>query len=186
MTPSQVSSQIDCQAIPSFRTGASLFVSALENEGVEYIFGVPGEENLDLLESLRTSTIHLVVTRHEQVAGFMAATYGRLTGKPGVCLSTLGPGATNLVTAAAYASLGGMPMLMITGQKAILEGRQARFQIIDTVAMLHPLTKSARQVVHARNIPTLVSDAFRIAQSERPGAVHLELPEDIAAQMVER
>lgn len=186
MSRSQVSSQIDRPAILSFRTGASLFVSALENEGVEYIFGVPGEENLDLLESLRTSTIQLIVTRHEQVAGFMAATYGRLTGKAGVCLSTLGPGATNLVTAAAYASLGGMPMLMITGQKAILEARQARFQIIDTVAMLRPLTKSARQVVHARNIPTLVRNAFRIAQSERPGAVHLELPEDIAAQMVEK
>lgn len=167
------------------RTGADLFVRALENEGVEYIFGVPGEENLDLLESIRTSTIRLIVTRHEQVAGFMAATYGRLTGKPGVCLSTLGPGATNLVTAAAYASLGGMPMLMITGQKPILSSRQARFQIIDTVAMLRPLTKSARQVLHANSIPTLVRDAFRVAQSERPGPVHLELPEDIAAQTTE-
>jgi acetolactate synthase-1/2/3 large subunit len=130
---------------------------------VKYVFGIPGEENLDLLEALRTSTIRLVVTRHEQVAGFMAATYGRLTGEPGVCLSTLGPGATNLVTAAAYASLGGMPMLMITGQKPILRSRQARFQIIDTVAMMRPLTKSARQVIDASNIPTLVRDAFRIA-----------------------
>jgi acetolactate synthase-1/2/3 large subunit len=149
---------------------------------VKYVFGIPGEENLDLLEALRTSTIRLVVTRHEQVAGFMAATYGRLTGEPGVCLSTLGPGATNLVTAAVYASLGGMPMLMITGQKPILRSRQARFQIIDTVAMMRPLTKSARQVIDASNIPTLVRDAFRIAQSERPGPVHLELPEDIAAE----
>src|SRR5471032_2423043 len=122
--------------------GAELMVLALENEGVDCIFGVPGEENLDFLEALRTSTIKLVVTRHEQVAGFMAATYGRLTGKPGVCLSTLGPGATNFVTAAAYAYLGGMPMLMITGQKPILHSRQARFQIIDTVAMMRPLTKS--------------------------------------------
>ncbi|MEO6817181.1 MAG: acetolactate synthase large subunit [Edaphobacter sp.] len=162
--------------------GSELFVRALENEGVEYIFGVPGEENLDLLESLRTSSIKFVVTRHEQVAGFMAATYGRLTGKPGVCLSTLGPGATNLVTAAAYASLGGMPMLMITGQKPILHGRQARFQIIDTVSMMRPITKSAKQVVDAGNIPTLVRDAFRVAQAERPGPVHLELPEDIASQ----
>ena len=122
--------------------GSDAFVRALENEGVQYVFGVPGEENLDLLESLRTSSIRLVVTRHEQTAGFMAATYGRLTGRPGVCLSTLGPGATNLVTAAAYASLGGMPMLMITGQKPIRHSRlQARFQIIDTVAMLRPLTK---------------------------------------------
>ena len=162
-----------------------MFVRALENEGVERIFGVPGEENLDLLESLRTSSIKLVVTRHEQVAGFMAATYGRLTGRPGVCLSTLGPGATNLVTAAAYASLAGMPMLMITGQKPILHSRQARFQIIDAVAMMRPLTKSARQIIDARNIPTLVRDAFRLALAERPGPVHLELPEDIAAQMVE-
>jgi acetolactate synthase-1/2/3 large subunit len=162
--------------------GSDLFVRALENEGVQYVFGVPGEENLDLLESLRTSSVRLVVTRHEQSAGFMAATYGRLTGKPGVCLSTLGPGATNLVTAAAYASLGGMPVLMITGQKPIRQSRQARFQIIDTVAMMRPLTKSARQVLDARNIPTLVRDAFRVASAERPGTVHLELPEDVAAQ----
>ena len=125
--------------------GSDLFVRALENEGVQSVFGVPGEENLDLLESLRTSSVRLVVTRHEQSAGFIAATYGRLTGKPGVCLSTLGPGATNLVTAAAYALLGGMPVLMITGQKPIRQSRQARFQIIDTVAMMRPLTKSARR-----------------------------------------
>ena len=165
--------------------GSDVFIRALENEGVQYIFGVPGEENLDLLESLHGSTIQLVVTRHEQAAGFMAATYGRLTGKPGVCLSTLGPGATNFVTAAAYALLGGMPMLMITGQKPIRHSRQARFQIIDTVAMMRPITKSARQVADARNIATLVRDAFRVAQSERPGPVHLELPEDIAAQCTE-
>ena len=165
--------------------GSDLFVRALENEGVEYIFGVPGEENLDLLESLHGSAIELIVTRHEQVAGFMAATYGRLTGKPGVCLSTLGPGATNFVTAAAYALLGGMPMLMITGQKPVRHSRQARFQIIDTVGMMRSLTKSARQVADARNIPTLIRDAFRIAQAERPGPVHLELPEDIAAQLTE-
>ena len=165
--------------------GAELLVSALEKESVQQIFGVPGEENLDMLESLRTSRIKVVVTRHEQVAGFMAATYGRLTGKPGVCLSTLGPGATNLVTAAAHASLGGMPMLMITGQKPVLQSRQAQFQIIDTVSMMRPLTKSAKQVIDAGNIPTLVRDAFRVAEAERPGPVHLELPEDIAAQLTE-
>ena len=166
--------------------GSDIFVRALENEGVRYIFGVPGEENLDFLESLRKSKIRLIVTRHEQVAGFMAATYGRLTGSPGVCLSTLGPGAANFVTAAAYASLGGMPMLLITGQKPILQSRQARFQVIDTVAMMRPLTKMAKQVLDAGNIPALVRDAFRVAQEERPGPVHLELPEDIAAQMTER
>ena len=127
------------------QTGAELLVRALELEGVEYIFGVPGEENLELLEAIRTSSIKFIVTRHEQVAGFMASTYGRLIGKPGVCLSTLGPGATNLVTAAAYALLGGMPMLMITGQKSIFHRKQARFQIIDTVAMMQPLAKSACQ-----------------------------------------
>lgn len=166
--------------------GSDLIVRALENEGVEFIFGVPGEENLDMIESLRTSKIRLIVTRHEQVAGFMAATYGRLTGKAGVCLSTLGPGATNLVTAVAYAYLGGMPMLLITGQKPILASRQARFQIIDTVAMMRPLTKSAKQVIDAGNIPTLIRDAFRTAEGERPGPVHLELPEDIASQTTKR
>ena len=98
---------------------SDLFIKALEHEGVEYIFGLPGEENLDLLESIRKSNIKFLVARHEQCAGFMAATYGRLTGKTGVCLTTLGPGATNLVTAAAYAQLAAMPMLMITGQKPI-------------------------------------------------------------------
>jgi acetolactate synthase-1/2/3 large subunit len=141
--------------------GSDLIVRALENEGVEFIFGVPGEENLDMIESLRTSKIRLIVTRHEQVAGFMAATYGRLTGKAGVCLSTLGPGATNLVTAVAYAYLGGMPMLLVTGQKPILTSRQARFQIIDTVAMLRPISKSAKQIIDAGNIPTLIRAAFR-------------------------
>jgi acetolactate synthase-1/2/3 large subunit len=165
--------------------GSDIFVRALENEGVDYVFGVPGEENLDFLESLRTSSITLIVTRHEQAAAFMAATYGRLTGRPGVCFSTLGPGATNLVTGAAYALLGGSPMLMITGQKPVLHSRQARFQIIDAVGMMKPLTKLARQIVDAHSIPTLVRDAFRIAQEERPGPVHIELPEDIAAQEVD-
>jgi acetolactate synthase-1/2/3 large subunit len=161
---------------------SDLFVRALENEGVEYVFGVPGEENLDLLESLRTSSIKLVLTRHEQGAGFMAATYGRLTGKPGVCLATLGPGATNLVTPAAYAQLGGMPLLMITGQKPIKSSKQGRFQIVDIVGMMKPITKFAQQIVNVNNIPNLVRESFRLATEERPGAVHLELPEDIAAE----
>ena len=114
--------------------GSDLLVAALENEGVERIFGVPGEENLDVVESLRTSAIELVLTRHEQAAAFMAATHGRLTGRPGVCIATLGPGALNFSTGAAYAHLGAMPMIMITGQKAIMTSRQARFQIVDMVA----------------------------------------------------
>ena len=161
--------------------GSDLLVAALENEGVAYIFAIPGEENLDVLESLRRSRIKLVLTRHEQAAGFMAATYGRLNGRAGVCLTTLGPGALNLTTAAAYAHLGAMPMVMITGQKAIRSSRQARFQIVDIVAAMRPLTKMATQIVSAQSIPTLVRDAFRVAQQERPGPVHLELPEDIAA-----
>ena len=162
---------------------SDLFVRQLETEGVRYIFGIPGEENLDLLESLHSSkTIKLIVTRHEQAAGFMAATQGRLTGEAGVCLSTLGPGATNLVTAAAYAQLGAMPMLMITGQKPIKKSKQGGFQIVDIVHMMQPLTKSARQIVSGDTIPSALRDAFRLAKEERPGAVHLELPEDIAAE----
>jgi acetolactate synthase-1/2/3 large subunit len=165
--------------------GSDLLVAALENEGVERIFAIPGEENLDVLESLRRSKIKLVLTRHEQAAGFMAATCGRLTGRAGVCLTTLGPGALNLTTAAAYAHLGAMPMVMITGQKAIRSSRQARFQIVDIVATMRPLTKMATQIVSAQSIPTLVRDAFRVAQQERPGPVHLEVPEDIAAEEAE-
>ncbi|AIG00327.1 acetolactate synthase large subunit [Alteromonas australica] len=161
---------------------SDLFVKALEAEGVEYIFGIPGEENLDLLESLRTSTIKLILTRHEQGAGFMAATYGRLTGKVGVCLATLGPGATNLVTPAAYAQLGAMPMLMITGQKPIKTSKQGCFQVIDIVDMMRPITKFTAQVVSGDRIPSMVREAFRLAHEERPGAVHIELPEDIAVE----
>ncbi len=165
--------------------GSDLLVAALENEGVSRIYGIPGEENLDVVEAIRRSCIELVLTRHEQAAAFMAATYGRLTGKPGVCITTLGPGALNLTTGAAYALLGAMPMIMITGQKGILSSRQARFQIVDVVAAMRPLTKLARQIISPRMIPTLVREAFRVAQEERPGPVHLELPEDIAAEKCE-
>ena len=159
---------------------SDLFVKALEAEGVEYIFGIPGEENLDFLDSLRNSKIRLILTRHEQAAGFMAATYGRLTGRAGVCLSTLGPGATNFVTAAAYGQLGALPMLMITGQKPIKSSKQGKFQIVDVVEMMKPLTKYTQQIVGGDNIPSRVHEAFRLAEEERPGATHLELPEDIA------
>lgn len=161
--------------------GSDLFVAALENEGVDRIFGVPGEENLDVLESLRTSRIEVILTRHEQAAAFMAATHGRLTGRPGVCLATLGPGALNLSTGAAYAHLGAMPMILVTGQKPVMSAKQARFQIVDIVASMKPLTKMTRQIVSTAAIPATVRDAFRIAMEERPGPVHLELPEDVAA-----
>ena len=162
---------------------SDLFVKALERENVEYIFAVPGEENLDLLESLRKSEqIRLILTRHEQGAAFMAAIYGRLTGRAGVCMATLGPGATNLVTPAAYAHLGAFPMVMITGQKPILKSKQGQFQIIDVVRLFEPICKMSKQIVHGNTIPSLVREAFRISQEERPGAVLLELPEDIAAE----
>jgi acetolactate synthase I/II/III large subunit len=166
--------------------GSDLLVKALENEGVERIFGVPGEENLDVVESLHGSKIELIVTRHEQAAAFMASTYGRLTGHPGVCLSTLGPGALNFSTGAAYALLGAMPMILITGQKGILSSKQARFQIVDVVSSLTPLTKMARQIVSTATIPTIVREAFRVARQERPGPVHLELPEDIAGEEIDQ
>src|SRR5215813_8494413 len=164
------------------KKGSDLLVAALEQEGVDRIFGVPGEENLDVVESLRNSKIQLVLTRHEQAAAFMAATHGRLTGRPGVCIATLGPGALNFSTGAAYAHLGAMPMVMLTGQKGILFSRQARFQIVDIIATMRPITKMARQIVSGASIPTLVRDAFRVAMEERPGPVLLELPEDIARE----
>ncbi|MGB3318426.1 MAG: acetolactate synthase large subunit [Sphingopyxis granuli] len=162
---------------------SDLFIACLEEEGVEYIFGVPGEENLDMLDSLsRSKQIRLILTRHEQGAGFMAATYGRHTGRTGVCMATLGPGATNFVTAAAYAQLGGMPMLMVTGQKPIKKSKQGRFQILDVVGMMKPITKFTHQLASADNIPSRVREAFRLAEEEKPGAAHIEFPEDIAEE----
>ncbi len=165
------------------KNASDLFIEALEAEGIEYIFGIPGEENLAFLESLSHSKkIKLILTRHEQGAGFMAATYGRLTGKTGVCISTLGPGATNFATAAAYAQLGGMPMLMITGQKPIKSSKQGRFQIIDIVDMMRPFVKFTHQLASGDNVASKVREAIRLAEEEKPGAVHLELPEDIAEE----
>jgi len=161
---------------------SQLLIKCLESAGIKYIFGLPGEENLAVLDAIRESSIKLVVTRDEQSAVFMAATVGRLTGKAGVALSTLGPGATNLVTGVAYAQLGGMPLLVITGQKPIRKSKQGRFQIIDVVRMMEPITKFTRTIVSADRIPSAVHQAVRLAETERPGAVHLELPEDIAEE----
>lgn len=163
-----------------FMKASDLFVAQLEEEGVEYIFGLPGEENLDFLESLRTSKIKLIVTRHEQAAAFMAATYGRLTGKTGVCFSTLGPGATNLVTGVAQAQLIGTPFISISGQKALTDNWQGRFQLVDVVRMMEPLCKKAVSITDPGMIPTVIRNAFKHAEAERPGAVHIELPEDVA------
>jgi len=166
-------------------TTSDIFVKILESQGVEYIFGLPGEENLDFLEAIRKSNIKLIVTRHEQVAAFMAATYGRLTGKPGVCLATLGPGALNLVNGVAYAQLGGMPLIAITGQKALLENWQAKFQVVDVVGVMRPITKWATTVPAPRMMSKVAYQALTIAREERPGAVHIEIPEDIAGMEFE-
>lgn len=159
-----------------------LFVKSLETSGVTYIFGVPGEENLALLDAIRSSSIKFIVTRDEQTAVFMAATVGRLTGRVGVALSTLGPGATNLVTGVAYAQLGAMPVLVITGQKPIKKSKQGKFQILDVVGMMKPITKMSETIVSADRITSAVYQAIRTAENERPGAVHLEFPEDIAEE----
>lgn len=161
---------------------SDLFVAQLKEEGVEYIFGLPGEENLDLLESLRTSDIKLIITRHEQAASFMAAAYGRMTGKAGVCFSTLGPGATNIVTGVAQAQLTGSPLISISGQKALIDNWQARFQLIDIVRMMEPLCKKAVSITDPGLIPTVLRNAFKHAEAERPGSVHIELPEDVAGK----
>ena len=163
---------------------AELLVRCLENEGVEYVFGLPGEENLHVLEALRHSSIQFITTRHEQGAAFMADLYGRLTGKAGVCLSTLGPGATNLMTGVADANLDGAPLVAITGQVGTDRMHIESHQYLDLVAMFAPVTKWNAQIVRPSITPEIVRKAFKIAQSEKPGAVHIDLPENIAAMPV--
>jgi acetolactate synthase I/II/III large subunit len=163
---------------------AELLVQCLENEGVEYVFGLPGEENLHVLEALKHSSIQFITTRHEQGAAFMADVYGRLTGKAGVCLSTLGPGATNLMTGVADANLDGAPLVAITGQVGTDRMHIESHQYLDLVAMFAPVTKWNTQIVRPSNTPEIVRKAFKIAQSEKPGAVHIDLPENIAAMPV--
>jgi len=162
---------------------AEVLVECLEAHGVEYIFGVPGEENLVFLEAIRKSKITFIVTRHEQAAAFMAAIFGRMTGKVGVALSTLGPGATNLLTGVAYAQLGGFPLLVITGQKAFKNNKQGKFQIVDIVAMMKPITKFSATITSGKMVQDMVVKAINQAESERKGAAHLELPEDIAKEI---
>jgi acetolactate synthase I/II/III large subunit len=160
---------------------AELLVKCLENEGVEYIFGLPGEENMQVLEALQQSSIKFITTRHEQGASFMADVYGRLTGKAGVCLSTLGPGATNLMTGVADANLDCAPLVAITGQVGTDRMHIDSHQYLDLVAMFAPVTKWSTQIVRSTNTPEIVRKAFKLAQSEKPGAVHIDLPENIAA-----
>ncbi|PIG90944.1 acetolactate synthase large subunit [Gloeocapsopsis sp. IPPAS B-1203] len=160
---------------------AELLVQCLENEGVRYVFGLPGEENLHVLEALKNSSIQFITTRHEQGAAFMADVYGRLTGKAGVCLSTLGPGATNLMTGVADANLDGAPLVAITGQVGTDQMHIEAHQYLDLVAMFAPVTKWNTQIVRPSNTPEIIRKAFKRSQSEKPGAVHIDLPENIAA-----
>ncbi len=163
---------------------AELLVQCLENEGVEYVFGLPGEENLHVLQALKHSSIKFITVRHEQGAAFMADVYGRLTGKAGVCLSTLGPGATNLMTGVADANLDGAPLVAITGQVGTDRMHIESHQYLDLVAMFAPVTKWNKQIVRPSNTPEIIRKAFKVAQSEKPGAVHIDLPENIAAMPV--
>ena len=164
---------------------SDLIVKILEQKWVKTIYGVPGEENLDLLDSIGKSSIELILTRNEQTAVFMAATYGRFTGKPWIALATLWPWATNMMTWVAYAQLWGMPVIVITWQKPQNKSKQWAFQIIDAVSMMKPVTKYATSIVNGSRVPYILENAFKIAESEKPWAVHLELPEDIADEEVD-
>lgn len=160
---------------------SDLFVECLEEEGIEYIFGVPGEENADFMMSLeKSSKIKFILTRHEQGAAFMAEIYGRLTGNAAGCLGTLGPGATNLITGVADSNMDRAPMLALTGQGSSQRRHKESHQIMNVVKMFEPVTKWATTVLHQDNIPEIIRKAVRMARSEKPGAVHIELPEDIA------
>ncbi|MEM9092847.1 MAG: acetolactate synthase large subunit [Cyanobacteria bacterium P01_F01_bin.53] len=164
---------------------AELLVRCLENEGAEYIFGLPGEENLHLLQALKRSPIQFITTRHEQGAAFMADVYGRLTGKAGVCLSTLGPGATNLMTGVADANLDRAPLVAITGQVGTDRMHIESHQYLDLVAMFAPVTRWNKQIVRPDATPEIIRKAFKVSQSEPPGAVHIDLPENIADMPVD-
>ncbi|NCC30300.1 MAG: acetolactate synthase large subunit, partial [Gammaproteobacteria bacterium] len=164
---------------------AELFVRCLENEGVEYIFGIPGEENLDLMDALIDSPIRFITVRHEQGAAFMADVYGRLTGRPGVCLATLGPGATNLITGVADANMDRAPLVAIAGQGSTHRMHKESHQILDLVNLFKPISKYAVSVREAEIIPEIVRKAFKVAKAERPGCSFIEFPENIAAETVE-
>ncbi len=161
---------------------SDLLVQCLEEEGIEYIFGVPGEENADFMMSLEQSKkIRFILTRHEQGAAFMAEVYGRLTGNPAGALGTLGPGATNLITGVADSNMDRVPMLVLTGQGSTTRLHKESHQIMDVVGMFKPVTKWATSVVNPNTIPEIVRKAVRLARSEKPGAVHIELPVDVAS-----
>lgn len=164
---------------------SDLFVKCLEDEGVEYIFGIPGEENTDLVDSLSRSKIRFIVTRHEQGAAFMADLYGRITGKPGVCISTLGPGATNLLTGVANAHLDKVPLIAITAQAQTTRLHKESHQNVDTIKLFSGITKYNQPITDASTIPEIVRKGFHLTTHVTPGAVHIQLPENIARSEVE-
>jgi acetolactate synthase-1/2/3 large subunit len=162
--------------------GSDVLIATLEKLGVERIFGIPGEDILHIWDALESSKIELVLTRHEQGAGYMAAASGRLTGRAGVCIGTCSPGALNFFNAAAYALLGGMPLVMIGGAKPIKNSLHGGFQVTDIVPAMKFFTKSARQIASVPMIPTMIRDGFRVAEEDKPGSVYFEFPEDILAE----
>ena len=165
---------------------AELFVKCLENENVEYIFGIPGEENIDVMDALLDSPIKFVTTHHEQGAAFMADVYGRLTGRAGVCMSTLGPGATNLITGVADANMDRAPIVAIAGQGATTRLHKESHQILDLVNMFQPITKYSTQILDPGIVPEIVRKAFKVAQTEKPGATFIDFPENIAEMPVDK
>ncbi len=164
------------------RRASDVFVECLESEGVKYVFGIPGEETLDLNESLADSEVEFVPVRHEQGGAYIAGAYGRLTGRAGVCLGTLGPGATNLVTAVADAFLDRAPLVALTGQSDLERMHKESHQYIDLIGIMRPITKWNARVSSPEIVPEVVRKAFKVAESEKPGSTHLELPEDVMAQ----
>lgn len=164
---------------------AELFIKCLENEGVKFIYGIPGEENLDMMDALLSSSIRFITTRHEQGAAFMADVQGRLTGKAGVCLSTLGPGATNLVTGVADANMDHAPLVAISGQAPTNRLHKESHQVLDLVNLFQPITKYASQILNPEIIPEVIRKAFKVAESEKPGASFIEFPENLAAIDIE-
>src|SRR5437763_7074224 len=163
------------------RRASDVFVDCLEAEGVRYVFGIPGEETLDLNESLADSSIEFVPVRHEQGGAYMADVYGRLTGRAGVCRGSLAPGATNLTTAVADAYLDRAPLVALTGQGDLERMHKESHQYIDVVRLMRPITKWNVQLADPNIIPEVVRKAFKVAESEKPGATHIELPEDVMA-----
>src|ERR1700712_5768765 len=166
----------------SKRRASDLFVECLEAEGVKYVFGIPGEETLDLNQSLANSSVSFIPVRHEQGGAYMADMYGRLTGRAGVCLGTLGPGALNMVTAVADAYLDRAPLVALTGQVDLERMHKESHQYIDLVEIMRPITKWNARVSSPEIVPEVVRKAFKVAESEKPGSTHLELPEDVMAR----